>query len=742
MLPTRGGCPLSVVIPFYNETAFVRAAVESVLSQGISGLDVIVVNDNPGVFAPEAFSALGVPDCVRVVHQPRNLGLSAARNAGMAVAEGQHIAFLDADDYYISGGLRDMLAYAQHSGADMTHAQTFLTQVGSPRVSVLARDRRLFADQKVRPGLLGLEAAQFITSSWSSLYRADFLRDAGLTFDEEQRKFEDRLFVLSSVTRAGTIAQLGRPIRVWRRRAGSISTSAPDAEVMELQLKLLEKCMAEVIAWRDRVDAPPRFLKREVFNTLSRLIWDVGILPALADGSAPAGMAQRVQALIADERLGQGIFEDPVIRKISRVGEETRFGRVTRGDFFNVVGAMADGDFAAAYACLTGISTPVAARTVPDLPDLILHLGLHKTGSTAIQSWCAANPQVLSDQGVLFPRTGLPGPEFNPTRDGGLPGHQMLLNALRSGAAEDIWQGLAEEIKAAGAERVLLSCENFLMPLRSDRDVALPALLEKLKRFRSIRLLAFVRRPDVWIERFYREVVSNGNRGGARTIEEFLVDYQGMLTDFAGLFAPFEAIANGPVRLIDYDAAARGDGVLRAFAKAAGLDLPLGGANPAPQAVYATPDRATIQAARTINMFLTNQTRREDTLRDFFRMVPVHKGPDFSFLSPELAAGVRDSFQAQSAVWAAERGYHADLSSRPEDATWQPLAALPNDVYELVLRCALRTETEVAAPVVPIHYTPPQMPPTAERGVDEGAPILQMRLRPWAARLFRRVRRP
>ena len=96
---------LSIIIPFYNETAYLRMAVRSVLSQGLDAVEVIVVNDNPAVFAPADIAALNLPAQVRVLHHDGNRGLPAARNTGIAASTGDLIGFLDADDYYLTDGL-------------------------------------------------------------------------------------------------------------------------------------------------------------------------------------------------------------------------------------------------------------------------------------------------------------------------------------------------------------------------------------------------------------------------------------------------------------------------------------------------------------------------------------------------------------------------------------------------------------------------------------------------------------
>jgi len=91
---------LSVVIPFYNLGAYINETLESVLAATHTPLEVIVVDD--GSTAPSSIAALEaierreLPD-VRMIRTP-NQGLACARNSGAAVARGQFLTFVDADD--------------------------------------------------------------------------------------------------------------------------------------------------------------------------------------------------------------------------------------------------------------------------------------------------------------------------------------------------------------------------------------------------------------------------------------------------------------------------------------------------------------------------------------------------------------------------------------------------------------------------------------------------------------------
>lgn len=89
---------LTVIIPAYNVERTLRRCLESVLSQSAGDMEVIIVDDGSTDGTAEICDEYDGRNGIRVVHQ-KNAGLSEARNAGLELAEGELITFVDSDDY-------------------------------------------------------------------------------------------------------------------------------------------------------------------------------------------------------------------------------------------------------------------------------------------------------------------------------------------------------------------------------------------------------------------------------------------------------------------------------------------------------------------------------------------------------------------------------------------------------------------------------------------------------------------
>ena len=218
---------VSIVVPVFNVGEYVGECLESLRAQTYRNIEVIVIDDGSSDDSGVICDAIGVTDArFKVVHQA-NAGLSAARNAGIEMAKGEWIAFVDSDDTVSPCFIEALLI----PGADIS--QCMFTCDSDELVA--SSDLRCAAF-KARTGreaslALQLDSTGAATVAWNKLYRASLFE--GVRFPVG-RQHEDEFVTYRLLWRAGSVAVCDVPFYFYRQRSGSIMDSGvtvktPDA---------------------------------------------------------------------------------------------------------------------------------------------------------------------------------------------------------------------------------------------------------------------------------------------------------------------------------------------------------------------------------------------------------------------------------------------------------------------------------------------------------------------------------
>lgn len=198
---------VSVVIPVYKVEAYLARCVDSVLFQTLQDLQIILVDDGSPDGCPQICDAYAAQDSrIQVIHK-ENGGLASARNAGMTVAEGKWLFFLDSDDWLEPDGLDMLLSVGEEYNVDFVryrairsgwpgmeaHAPCMVESVRELRHGYYSRQQIL---EEVYPRLLTTSQLTMgaVVGACGSLYNLDFLRRNDLRFYEEVKFSEDLVF--------------------------------------------------------------------------------------------------------------------------------------------------------------------------------------------------------------------------------------------------------------------------------------------------------------------------------------------------------------------------------------------------------------------------------------------------------------------------------------------------------------------------------------------------------------------
>lgn len=217
---------VSIIVPIYNVERYICACIDSALAQTYSDFELILVDDG----SPDNCGAIcddyaRKDSRIRVIHKP-NGGLSDARNAGLNIATGKYIYFLDSDDTIVPHLLRtvvpymdqgyDMVAFSMQAVFDDGRDPVLKTYNWGSYELRSPQERKQFIHEVLFQRKIGWGA-------WSRMFLRDKIEKYQLRFADNRKIFaEDLYFSLCYCAHANKILCLPDCMYNYRQRADSI----------------------------------------------------------------------------------------------------------------------------------------------------------------------------------------------------------------------------------------------------------------------------------------------------------------------------------------------------------------------------------------------------------------------------------------------------------------------------------------------------------------------------------------
>lgn len=215
---------ISVIIPAFNAASYIQQCIENMLAQTYKNLEIIVVDD--GSTDNTAEIAKQYP-AVKLIQQ-HNQGVSAARNAGMAIATGVYLHFMDVDDFINLDFYEKMLDAIVPHGADM--AFSGLIHERLPGFSFRITEKFLYLNPEDKLVFSNVyrqgQAAKY-------LFKTSFLKEKKLTFNPQLRNSEDRVFAMQAVYFSNKIATAPGAVYYYKHRKNSLRTTMTKEKIKE-----------------------------------------------------------------------------------------------------------------------------------------------------------------------------------------------------------------------------------------------------------------------------------------------------------------------------------------------------------------------------------------------------------------------------------------------------------------------------------------------------------------------------
>lgn len=208
---------LSIIVPVYKVEAYLKACIDSILAQTFRDFELLLVDDGSPDGCPALCDQAAEKDPrVRVIHQ-KNGGLSAARNAGLDIARGQWIGFVDSDDYIAREMYEQLYRRVQQDHTKLALCEyRLVTEAGAPMPSrsAITEDTVLNREE----AMARIDGGHF-TVAWNRLYHRSL-------FDELRfpvgKVHEDEYIVHQVYWQCERISVIAQPLYFYVQRTGSI----------------------------------------------------------------------------------------------------------------------------------------------------------------------------------------------------------------------------------------------------------------------------------------------------------------------------------------------------------------------------------------------------------------------------------------------------------------------------------------------------------------------------------------
>jgi len=195
---------VSVVIPVYNVEKYIDRCIKSIVWQSLKDIEIILVDDaSPDNCPAMCDKWAGLDNRIKVIHK-QNEGLGLTRNAGMAVAQGEYVAFVDSDDFVEADMYERLYNECKKYNLDCIYSEFNVDDY--PGFRVVLRPERLYTGtaeiEQLRLDIVGSEptyisGVKYHCSSCKGLYKLDVIKNNGLRFHSERQYIsEDMLFNL------------------------------------------------------------------------------------------------------------------------------------------------------------------------------------------------------------------------------------------------------------------------------------------------------------------------------------------------------------------------------------------------------------------------------------------------------------------------------------------------------------------------------------------------------------------
>lgn len=269
---------ISVIVPIYNVSYYIRQCIDSICCQTYKNLEIILIDDGSTDDCPEICDEYKQKDARIVVIHKENGGLVSARKAGIQIARGDYITYVDGDDWIEPDMYEKLYSKMAESNADIVMCGHFhdtgstskelyhdipngyygkkqLLESVYPEMIV----GRTFFDDKIYPNL------------WDKLFKRDSIMQYQMAVDERLKMGEDAACAYPALLNAGSIYVIRECLYHYRQTLTSMTKSIQDYTQEREQFRILYSSVDKSFEkYKNIADLREQWLKYVLFLMISR----------------------------------------------------------------------------------------------------------------------------------------------------------------------------------------------------------------------------------------------------------------------------------------------------------------------------------------------------------------------------------------------------------------------------------------------------------------------------------------
>lgn len=227
-------CRISVIVPIYNAEKFVGKCIESVQAQTYADWQMILVDDGSKDKSLKVCQRYADSDPrISIIHQ-ENAGAGAARNTGLAKAEGVYVVFIDSDDYIDKDYF--LLLSKHEEDVVFIDAQAINEKGKVIRTESLSMNRSLSKDDFMRSQMTG----KINWGGWRKAVKRDIIEKNNIRYTNHKNG-EEAIFTFKTVFYSRSISFLEKPVYFYIQRHDSLSHTQMDDPWGEVAIALKEQ---------------------------------------------------------------------------------------------------------------------------------------------------------------------------------------------------------------------------------------------------------------------------------------------------------------------------------------------------------------------------------------------------------------------------------------------------------------------------------------------------------------------